>query len=272
MEPILTLRNVGFRYGEIQALKEINLQVRPGEILGILGPNGSGKSTLLKIMDGILRPQEGEILIKGKPLDRLKRTHVAKEIAMVSQENFFRFSFSTLEVVLMGRFPHLKRLQFEGKRDMEVALDALRATHTLELAERSIHELSGGERQRVYIARALAQEPKIILLDEPTSFLDIAHQVQVLELIVRLNRELGLTVLMVLHDLNLASEYCTRMILLNNGSIAKKGSPEEVITYQNIEEVYKTVVVVKENPLSGRPCVFLVTEEEMEKAGKGSTL
>ena len=268
MEPILTLKNVGFRYGEIQALKEIDLQVRPGEILGILGPNGSGKSTLLKIMDGILRPQEGEILIKGNPLEGLKRTHVAKEIAMVSQENYFRFSFSTLEVVLMGRFPHLKRLQFEGKRDMEVALDALRATRTLELAERSIHKLSGGERQRVHIARALAQEPKIILLDEPTSFLDIAHQVQILELIVRLNRELGLTVLMVLHDLNLASEYCTRMILLNNGSISKKGRPEEVITYQNIEEVYKTVVVVKENPLSGKPCVFLVTEDEMKKAGK----
>ena len=221
-------------------------------------------------MDGILRPQEGEILIKGNPLDGLERTHVAKEIAMVSQENYFRFSFSTLEVVLMGRFPHLKRLQFEGKRDMEVALDALRATRTLELAERSIHKLSGGERQRVHIARALAQEPKIILLDEPTSFLDIAHQVQILELIVRLNRELGLTVLMVLHDLNLASEYCTRMILLNNGSISKKGRPEEVITYQNIEEVYKTVVVVKENPLSGKPCVFLVTEDEMKKAGKNA--
>ena len=124
----------------------------------------------------------------------------------------------------------------------------------------------------LYIARALAQEPKIILLDEPTSFLDIAHQVQILELIVRLNRELGLTVLMVLHDLNLASEYCTRMVLLNNGSIAKNGRPEEVITYQNIEEVYKTVVVVKENPLSGKPCVFLVTEDEMKKAGKGSAL
>ena len=270
MEPILTLRNVGFRYGNIEALKEIDLQVRPGEILGVLGPNGSGKSTLLKILDGILKPQEGEILIKGKPLGDFKRTRVAKEIAMVSQENYFRFSFSALEVVLMGRFPHLKRLQFEGKKDMEVALDSLKATHTLELAERSIHELSGGERQRIHIARALAQEPRIILLDEPTSFLDIAHQVQILELIVRLNRELGLTVLMVLHDLNLASEYCTRMILLNNGTIAKKGKPEEVITYQNIEEVYKTVVVVKENPLSGKPCVFLVTEDEMKKAGKVS--
>jgi len=270
MEPVLTLKNVGFRYGEVQALKRINLQVKAGEILGILGPNGSGKSTLLKIMDGILRPREGEILIKGNPLKGLRRAQVAREVAMVSQENFFRFSFSTLEVVLMGRFPHLNRLQFEGKRDIDVAADALRATRTLELADRSIHELSGGERQRVLIARALAQEPRIMLLDEPTSFLDIAHQVQVLELIVRLNRELGLTVLMVLHDLNLTSEYCERLILLNKGSIVKTGTPEEVVTYQTIEEVYQTVVVVKENPLSGRPCVFLVTEDEMKKVGKNA--
>ena len=149
MEPILTLKNVGFRYGQIQAIKGIDLQVYGGEILGILGPNGSGKSTLLKVMDGILVPQEGKILIEDSPLADFGRSNLAREVAMVAQESNFRFSFSTLEVVLMGRFPHLKSLQFEGKRDMEVAFDALRVTHTIELVERSIHELSGGEKQRV---------------------------------------------------------------------------------------------------------------------------
>ncbi|MEE9611851.1 MAG: ABC transporter ATP-binding protein, partial [Desulfatiglandales bacterium] len=153
MEPILTLKKVGFKYETVWALKGIDLLLRAGEILGVLGPNGSGKSTLLKIADGILVPQEGEVLISNKDVSSLGRSSLAREVAMVAQENWFRFSFSTLEVVLMGRFPHLTRLQFEGERDMKVALDALSATHALELAERSIHELSAGERQRVLIAR-----------------------------------------------------------------------------------------------------------------------
>jgi iron complex transport system ATP-binding protein len=255
MEPILTLKNVGYRYGQIRAIKGIDLQVYGGEILGILGPNGSGKSTLLKVMDGILVPQEGEILIEESPFAAFGRSHLAREVAMVAQESHFRFSFSTLEVVLMGRFPHLKRLQFEGKRDMEVAMGALNATHTLEFAERSIHELSGGEKQRVLIARALAQEPRVILLDEPTSFLDLKFKREIFQLISTLSLEKGLSVVVVSHDIDLTSQYCRRVIMLRNGSIYEMGEPGEVITAANIEAVYDCPVLVDKNPATGRPRV-----------------
>jgi len=258
MEPILTLKDIGFRYGQIRALKDISFQVRAGEILGILGPNGSGKSTLLKIMDGILTPPEGEILIRDKSLASLKRSALAREVAMVAQENHFRFSFSALEVVLMGRFPHLKRLQFEGARDMEVAYNALKATHALELAERSIHELSGGEKQRVLIARALAQEPRVILLDEPTSFLDLKYKRETFRLISSLSSEKGLSVVLVSHDIDLIAQYCHRLIMLKHGSIYEMGEPEKVITASNIEAVYECPVLVDTNPSSGRPRVSVV--------------
>jgi len=258
VEPILTLKNVGFRYGQLWALKGIDLQVNAGEILGILGPNGSGKSTLLKIMDGILAPQEGEILIKNRPLASFKRSLIAREIAMVSQEHYFRFSFTTLEVVLMGRFPHLRKFQFEGERDLEVALNALSATHAMELAERSIHELSGGEKQRVLIARALAQEPKVILLDEPTSFLDLKYKREIFQLISSLSMNKGLSVMVVSHDIDLAAQYCHRMIILKNGSIYEMGEPGRVITAPNIETVYDCPVLVDKNPATGTPRVILL--------------
>ena len=255
MEPILKLKKIGFRYEEEWALRGIDLYLDAGEILGILGPNGSGKSTLLKIMDGVLTPQEGEILMRNRPLNNLRRTELAREVAMVTQENHFRFSFTALEVVLMGRFPHLKRLQFEGSRDMEAAFRALRVTHALELAERSIHELSGGERQRVLIARALAQEPKIVLLDEPTSFLDLKYKREIFRLISSFSRDSGLSVALVSHDIDLVAQYCHRLVILKKGSIYDTGEPEKVITASNIEAVYECPVLVDKNPLSGRPRV-----------------
>lgn len=258
MEPILTLKNIGFRYGDIWTLKGINLKVNVGEILGILGPNGSGKSTLLKIMDGMLPSQEGKILFKDRPLTSLKRSELAREVAMVAQENHFRFSFSALEVVLMGRFPYLTRFQFEGEKDMEVALNALRATHALDLAERPIHELSGGERQRILIARALTQEPKIILLDEPTSFLDLKYKREIFQLISSLSLEKGLSVVVVSHDIDLAAQYSQRLMMLKNGSIFEKGEPNKVITESNIEAVYDCPVLVDKNPVTGRPRVVLL--------------
>ena len=257
MEPILTLKNIGFKYGPLKTLKGINLRIEAGEILGILGPNGSGKTTLLKIMDGILAPQEGEILIKDGPLSSSGRSNIAKEVAMVAQEVHFSFSFSTLEVVLMGRFPHLKRLKFEGRRDMDAALEALRATHCIGLEQRSIHELSGGEKQRVLIARALAQEPKIILLDEPTSFLDLKFKREIFRLISSLSQVKGLSVVIVSHDINLASQYCHRLMMLKNGSIFKMGNPDQVITASNVGAVYDCPVLVDKNPATGRPRVSL---------------
>lgn len=258
MEPILTLKKVGFKYETLWALKGIDLHVGAGEILGILGPNGSGKSTLLKIVDAILVPQEGKVLINNRDIGSLGRSSLAREVAMVAQENYFRFSFSTLEVVLMGRFPHLKRLQFEGERDMEVALNALSATHALELAERSIHELSAGERQRVLIARALAQEPKIMLLDEPTSFLDLKFKREIFQLIASLSLEKGLSVVVVSHDIDLAAQYCHRVMLLRDGSIYEMGEPDQVITAANVEAVYDCPVLVDKNPATGTPRVSLM--------------
>jgi iron complex transport system ATP-binding protein len=255
----MSLKNVGFRYGHVWALKGVYLQVNAGEIVGILGPNGSGKSTLLKVMDGMLVPQEGEIRIRNKTLVSLARSRIAREIAMVAQENYFRFSFSTLEVVLMGRFPHLKGLQFEGERDMDAAYDALKATHALDLANRSIHQLSGGEKQRVLLARALAQEPKIILLDEPTSFLDLKYKREIFQLISSLSRDKALSVVLVSHDIDLAAQYCHRLVMLKKGSIYEFGEPERVITASNIEAVYECPVLVDKNPATGGPRVNLRT-------------
>jgi iron complex transport system ATP-binding protein len=257
MEPILTLRKVGFRYGASWAVKGVNLEVFPGEMLGILGPNGSGKTTLLKIMDGMLLPHEGEVFVQGKSMVTLKRGEIARAVAMVAQENFFRFSFSVLEVVLMGRFPHLGRLQFERDKDLKIAVNALRATHALELSERSIHELSGGEKQRALLARALAQEPGAILLDEPTSFLDLKYKKEIFDLIASLTKGRGLTVVIISHDIDLVSQYCHRIVMLKNGSVHLTGTPDQVITAESIQNVYECAVLVDRNPMTGKPRVSL---------------
>ena len=255
MGTVLSLKNVGFQYGRRWAVRNIGLELARGEILGILGPNGSGKSTLLKLMDGLLTPLEGDILLGERPLNELPRAAVAREVAMVAQESHFRFSFSVLEVVLMGRFPHLRTFQFEGPRDREIAFEALRATHAVELAERPIHSLSGGEKQRVLIARALAQEPKIILLDEPTSFLDLKYKRETFRRISDLGSQRGLSVVVVSHDIDLAARYCHRLLLLKEGLPYRVGSPNEVVTKAHIQSVYDCPVVVDQNPETGSPRV-----------------
>ena len=258
MGPILSMEKVGFRYGKSWALKDIDIRVRPGELIGIMGPNGSGKSTLLKVADGILSPHEGEVMLKGRPVSSYSRWGLAREVAMVAQESHFRFSFSALEVVLMGRFPHLGRFQFEGKQDMEVVLKALESTHCLDLADRSIDELSGGEKQRILIARALVQEPAIVLLDEPTSFLDLRFKKEIFQLIFTLTRQRSLSVLVVSHDIDLSAQYCDRMVMLKQGRVYSRGGPEDVITASNMEAVYECPVIVDKNPASGSPRVSLI--------------
>jgi iron complex transport system ATP-binding protein len=257
MEPILTLRKAGFRYGTSWAVRGVDLDVYPGEMLGMLGPNGSGKTTLLKILDGMLLPHEGEVYVRGKSMVHLKRGEIAKVVAMVAQENFFRFAFSVLEVVLMGRFPHLGSLQFEGDKDLKIAVDALKATHALELSERSIHELSGGEKQRVLLARALAQEPGAILLDEPTSFLDLKYKKEIFDVIASLAVEKGLGVVIVSHDIDLVSQYCHRIVMLKHGAVHMTGTPDQVVDAASIEAVYECAVLVDRNPLTGKPRVSL---------------
>lgn len=258
MEPIIELRGIGFDYGATPVLRDIDLAIGPGEMLGILGPNGSGKSTLLNLMHGILKPRQGRVAVNGVPLQAMRRRAIAGKIAMVPQESHFRFAFSVMQVVLMGRFPHLKLLQSEGEKDMAVAREALEATHCLGLAERSIHALSGGERQRVLIARALAQEPQAILLDEPTSFLDLKFKRELFQLIGRLSREKGLGIVMVSHDIDLIARYCSRLLLLKDGAAFAAGEPHQVITAPNIQAVFDCPVQVQRHPVTGRPQVGIL--------------
>jgi iron complex transport system ATP-binding protein len=257
----IDVKEISFRYIAQWVIEDLSFRVKGGEFWGIIGPNGSGKTTLLKILSGLIKPQRGRVLIDGDELRRMKRPDIAKKIAVVPQETQISFPFTSLEVVLMGRSPYLGRLQFEGRDDFEVTERAMRLTDTLQFSRRPVSELSGGERQRIFIARALAQEPEIILLDEPTSNLDISHQVEFYDLISRLNREKNLTILTVSHDINLASEYCQKIILLSEGRIFKVGSPREVVAEESIRQVYGSRVLVDENPVTKSPRITLLRKE-----------
>ncbi|HAJ56248.1 MAG TPA: heme ABC transporter ATP-binding protein [Candidatus Omnitrophica bacterium] len=258
---LISTENLTGGYGKSAVIRDVSFDIKKGDFLGIIGPNGSGKSTLLKLMSRVLTPQSGRVTLDKTDIRHMGLKGLSQKIAFVPQETLINFSFSVEEIVLMGRIPHLKRLQHETKNDHAIVQRSLQETDTVNLKDKYINELSAGERQRAIIARALAQEPAILFLDEPTSHLDIGHQIQMLNLLKKLNRERSLTVLIVLHDLNLASEYCDRLILLEKGRIFKVGAPHEVLTYQNIEKVYKTIVVVNENPISKKPYVLLVSGE-----------
>lgn len=256
---VLEIKELTCDYDSKFVLHDINLKIESGEFIGVIGPNGSGKTTLLRAISRVLKPISGKIILEGKDIWKTESMELAKRIAVVSQNPPLNF-MTVEEYVLLGRIPHFKRLQFlETKHDLEVVEKALKLTGTYKFKDRPIDEISGGERQLVLIARALAQEPKLLLLDEPTAYLDISHQVKILDLIKRLNEEIGLTVIIVMHDLNLASEYCERLVLIHEGRIYKVGSPQEVLEYQVIEDVYKTIVVVEKNPLSLKPFILLVS-------------
>jgi len=272
MPSIIRMESVDFRYPERQIFSGLSLSLERGEVLGLIGPNSSGKTTLLKLMDGLLQPQRGRILLEESNLDQIPRAQVARTIAVVPQAMEVPFSFTVGEIVLMGRAPYLTRFGWEKQKDLDVAHEAMALTDVAGLGERTFWELSQGEKQRVLIARALAQEPKVILLDEPTSHLDINHQVEINELIRGLNLQKGLTVLHISHDLNLAAEYCHRVILLHRGSVFSAGVPSEVITEENIRRVYETKVLVERNPLSGAPRITLLGKGKMEPSGPQRTV
>jgi len=264
---IIKMAGIDFRYKDAWALRDVSFDVRRGEFLGIIGPNGSGKTTLIRIIDGILVPEKGDISVNGNNIRGMRRRDLARLVAVVPQDSAMIFPFKALEVVMMGRSPHLGMLRFEGDRDFEIARKAMEMTDTISLADRSIDRLSGGERQRVLIARALAQEPEVVLLDESTAFLDIKHQAAFFGLMKTLNRGKGLTVLAATHDINLAAAYCDRIMLLKNGRIRSLGAPGEVITVANIREVYETDVLVDANPLNGLPRITLMSST---LSGQGS--
>lgn len=243
-------------------LREINLKIEQGVLMGIIGPNGSGKTSLLRGITGFLEAKSGDVYLEGRSIRHTGRRMVARKLAVVVQNPGIS-NIVVEDYVLLGRIPHQRKFQFfETPQDMLIAEAAMEMTGILGFRYQYLSQLSGGERQLVWVARALAQQPEILLLDEPTTFLDITHQVRIMDLLKRLNRETGLTVIMVLHDLNLAGEYCNQLVMMKEGRVYRTGSPGEVLTYQTIEEVYKTVVVVGKSPVSSRPYIYLVTEEE----------
>jgi iron complex transport system ATP-binding protein len=272
MPSIVRLESVDFRYPQREIFSGLTLSLEEGEILGLIGPNSSGKTTLLKLMDGLLQPRRGRVLLEERDLSRIPRSEVARSIAVVPQAMEVPFSFTVAEIVLMGRAPYLGRMGWEKEKDLEIAREAMVLTDVAGLENRTFWELSQGEKQRVLIARALAQEARVILLDEPTSHLDINHQVEINELIQRLNLEKRLTVLHVSHDLNLAAEYCHRMVLLYRGSAFKVGTPSEVLTEENIRRVYETRVLVEVNPLSGAPRVTPLGRTRGERGERNRTV
>lgn len=259
------MNNVVCGYTSGFHLKKINLELTKGAFAGIIGPNGSGKSTLFKGISGDLKITEGTVSLNNQVLGGLSLREKALKIAVVSQ--FADVTDVTVEdYVLMGRMPFRGNFQFfESKEDFRIAEKYMRLTDVYKFKDKPMAELSGGEQQLAAIARALTQEPELLLLDEPTSHLDISHQVQILNLIQQLNEELGLTVLIIIHDLNLASEYCDYLVMMKDGNIHVQGTPIEVLNYQTIEDVYNTVVITRENPVSKKPVVFLVSDRVLKK-------
>jgi iron complex transport system ATP-binding protein len=256
MNIAIQIDNLAFAYKHKVVLDGVSLSIEKGEMLGILGPNGSGKTTLLKVLSGVLAGT-GEIKINGKTLRGYGRRELSRVFAVVPQENHVSFPYTLAEIVLMGRASHHSSLAFEGERDREVARKSMELTGVLSLSDRYLHELSGGEKQRVIIARALAQEPEILLLDEPSAFLDLKHQVQILEILRRLNREQKLTIVAALHDLNLAALFFPRLVMLRDGKIYRDGTPEEVLTEKAIDEVYDIRVRVEQDLSSERRQLFI---------------
>lgn len=256
MNPAIRIHDLSFAYKDRPVIDTLSLSVKSSEMMAILGPNGSGKTTLLKILSAVLRGQ-GEIRLNGKAIESYGRRELSRLFAVVQQEPRINFPYTAGEVVLMGRASYHSPYALENRRDLEVARASMALTDSLALADRYLHELSGGEKQRVMIARALAQEPEILLLDEPSAFLDLKHQVQVFELLHRLNRERGLTIIAALHELNFAALFFPRLVLLQQGKIYRDGPPSEVLTEKTIEEVYGIRVRVESDPANKRPQVFI---------------
>jgi iron complex transport system ATP-binding protein len=253
----IEIQNVCLGYSRKEVLKDVSFQVLPGEMVGLIGPNGCGKSTIIRALSRIISPRRGKILLDGDDIASIPRQELARMVGVVPQMPLLPSVFTAFEVVLMGRNPRLGLFDYESQRELDIAWRAMEMTMTRHLARRRVGELSGGEIQSLLIARVLVQETKAILLDEPTANLDIGRQVEILNLIKNLCRKNNLAVLAAQHDLNLASQYCDRLVLINNGRVHAQGTPNKVITARNIKEVYGTDGCVYTHPANRLPAVLV---------------
>ena len=254
---IISLENVSFSYNQQLVLQEINLSLSPGKFIGIIGPNGSGKTTMLKLISGILTPQKGKIQIFNQDIRTIPRKKMAKIISMVPQESNIAYNYKVKEVVFMGRIPYINQWKGETILDYQISRNAMEKTDSLRHAEKGIHQISGGEMQRVYIARALAQSPRILMLDEFASHLDLSYKYEIINILQEaLKREI-MCIISVFHDLNLASYCSDQLILLNQGKIEKIGTPQEVINNHTLKKVYRTRTNIIQHPKLSIPQVIM---------------
>ncbi len=251
---ILKVENIHFSYGKKEILKGLNFSIQKSGTIGILGPNGSGKTTLLKNISGYLKPTSGNIFIENRNIRNFSIKEKARYISYVPQDVEYGFNFTCYDIVMMGRMPFLKRFQSESQKDKDIVKRSMEMTNTWQFKDTMINQLSGGEKQRVYIARALAQEPKILLMDEPISHLDIKYQIEILSFIRELAQQ-GILVIAVLHDINLACQFCNEILIMKDGRIMDLGRPNKVITPKSIKSAFSIDVDLIENPKNNIPYV-----------------
>ncbi|MCI0485580.1 MAG: ABC transporter ATP-binding protein [Blastocatellia bacterium] len=263
---MLQVREINFSYAE-PVLKDISFDVSGGELLAVIGPNGSGKSTLLKIIIRALSPASGAVSLDGRNIASLSRRDVARLMGYVAQQSTVRFPLTAMEFVLQGRFAQGRMVGFESETDVRQAAWAMEVTETSEFACRLIGELSGGERQRAVLARAIASRPRLLVLDEPVANLDISHQVKMLDLVKRLTAEGEMSALVVTHELNLAAEFATHVLMLKSGEMRGFGSPGEVLTESRLSDLFDADLLVDVNPVSGAPRITLTAKKRERGSG-----
>ena len=257
---LLKTDNLTLCYGKYPALQKVILDIREGGFYGVLGPNGSGKTTLINVLCGVLKPSSGRVVWNGRELSSCNRRHIARSFAVVPQDYSINFPFTVLEVVMMGRKPHLGRLRRLTDEDLDIVYSCMEHCGVLEYAEKAITSLSGGERQRVILARALAQTPQVLFLDEATSNMDICHKIELLKLIKRLNAEQGVTVIAVLHDLNFAGMFCDHLVYMDKGRVVCEGPADLVFNEEVINEVFKVKVEIRKHAVTGKYHMALLSE------------
>ncbi|HEY0429653.1 MAG TPA: ABC transporter ATP-binding protein [Pyrinomonadaceae bacterium] len=249
---MLEVRNIAINYGAAEVVRDVSFTLEAEKIVAVLGANGAGKTTLLKSLNGSLPISNGEIVLDGRRLSEFSRREIARRIAVIAQENETKFPVTILEFILAGRFAHAAAFGWETEGDLRIAENALKMCDLADYERRLMNELSGGERQRVVLARALATEAEILLLDEPTANLDLAHQAMMFRLVRERCASSGAAAIVITHDLNLASEFADEVLLLEKGRIAAKGAPDKVLTGENLKKVFGVEVLLDENPVSGK--------------------